>query len=435
MRKSEKIKKNFSNRSLKVLAGTMTVIWILLLCFPIYWMVVSSLSGSSAEQSNEISFWISPPKCYTMIVEYTGDELKQLGDDGVYLQANSLLWRMYNYKMAETGKTQIVIISDGDFITSYSLSKADFEINKNRMWTKNILTHADIERVISVIKESNAVVEEKQKAKVSTKKNTNQYSEEMLADFSTDKDILGTLKECKCYNSYENIFDNYKIAWAYPEKIGLTGGLLQPIANTLFVTLCTTFLSITVTALAAYSLSKLLPRSLKNKMQLLIMASSMVPGTIMLIPKFQVIQNIGLSDSFWALILPACGNFGAMLLFKGTFDAYPNEVLEAARIDGAGELYVFSRLALPAARGVVGVQILTTFAHCWNEYFWPSMIIRDESRYTVALVINYMMNIGSSGGFNVMLALGFIISIPTLLVYAFFQKFLTYGIDFSGVKG
>ena len=204
--------------------------------------------------------------------------------------------------------------------------------------------------------------------------------------------------------------------------------------NTLFVAVLTISLNVFVASLAAYSISKLLPRSIKYKLQLFIMASGMVPATLTLIPKFQVVQNIGLANSLWALILPGCASFGAMLLFKGTFDAYPNEIIEASRIDGAGELYIFLRVALPAAKGVVGVQILSIFASTWNTYFWPSMIIRDESKYTVALILNYMMNIGSNT-YPVLLALGFIISIPTLFVYAFFQKYLTYGIDFSGVKG
>ena len=432
--KKYKMKSSPANKSLKIVSGTLTVVWILLLLFPIYWMVITSLSGSSSQYADDVKFTIDPPEKYTLLVQYTAEEAETLGEEGIYLEANSLLWRMFNYKMADIGKTEVITMIDEKMVKSYSLSKADFEINKSTMWTKNILRHDDIKRALSIIEENDWVVVQTKDIKLPETRNVNEYSKEMIAEFGTDENITGTIVDCTHCESYANLLDNYKIAWAFPRQIGIEGGLLKPIINTLFVAFFTILLNVTISSSAAYSLSKLLPRSLKNKMQLLIMATGMVPPTITLIPKFQVIQNIGLSDNLWAIILPACASFGAMLLFKGTFDTYPNEILEAARIDGAGELYLFLRLALPAAKGIVGVQILTIFASSWNTYFWPSMIIRDENKYTVSLIINYLMNIGSAS-FPVLLALGFIISIPTLLIYAFFQKYLTYGIDYSGIKG
>lgn len=434
VKKRNKLKLSFANRSLKIVAGTLTVVWIALLLFPIYWMIVTSLSGSVNEYSQEFSFTVNVPERYTLLVDYSEEEAKALGEEKMYLEANSILWRMFNYKQANIGKTQVITSVDGKITTSYMLSKADFEINKSKMWTKNILNHKDIERLNDTIKESGWVVVETEKVEMPKVQNRNEFSEKMVVDFSEDKDIVGTVAGCSHCKSYGNLLDNYKIAWAYPNQIGIDGGMAKPIFNTLFVASTTIILTVTISAAAAYSLSKLLPRWLRGKMQLLIMATGMIPGTVTLIPKFQVIQNVGLADSLWALIIPACASFGAMLLFKATFDAYPNEVLEAARIDGAGELYLFFRLALPAAKGVVGIQILSIFAGTWNDYFWPSMVIRDEAKYTVSLVINYLMNI-SSASFNLLLALGFIISVPTLLIYALFQKYLTYGIDYSGIKG
>ncbi len=431
-KRKNKVKLSFANWSLKAVAGVMTVIWLLLLLFPIYWMIITSLSGTGSEYQEKVSFVIDVPLRYTITVDYTEAEAKALGEDGMYLQANSIIWRMHNYQQANVGKTEVIATVEGKQPVSYSLSKANFEINQEKFWTKNILRHEDIQRAIHLIEERNLV--QVKEGSLLKEGNSNEFTEEMLADFLEDENLAGTITGCTQTKSYANLFDNYKIAWAYPDKIGIEGGLLKPIMNTLFVAVATISLNITISSTAAYAISKLLPRSLKGKMQLLIMATGMVPPTITLIPKYQVLQNLGFADSLWAIILPACASFGAVLLFKGTFDAYPNEILEAASMDGAGELYLYFRLALPAAKGVVGVQILSIFASTWNEYFWPSMIIRDESKYTVSLIINYLMNIGSAN-FNVLLALGFLISVPTLLIYALFQKYLTYGIDFSGIKG
>lgn len=433
-KKIRKQKTSAVNKSLKIIASVMTGVWILLLLFPIYWMVITSLSGTDTTYQKEISFSVDVPKCYTTVVEFSNAEAEALGEDGIYLQANSILWRMFNYKKANVGKAEVVILIEDEVMSSYSLSKADFEINKGDMWTKNILKHKDIERVIQLIEEKQIVDIKTEKIKLASKGNTNEYSKEMVSDFSKDEDILGTISNCTISKSYKNLLDNYKIAWDYPNNMGIEGGLAKPIINTILVAVATILLNVIICSAAAYALSKLLPRSLGSKMQLLIMATGMVPATVTLIPKFQVIQNLGLDNSLWAIILPTCATFGAMLLFKGTFDAYPNEIMEAARIDGLGEMGIFLQLALPSAKGVIGVQILSIFATSWNDYFWPSMIIRDENNYTVSLVINYLMNIGSAN-FNVLLALGFLISIPTLIIYALFQKYLTYGIDFSGIKG
>lgn len=432
MKSKNKTLKLNANLMLKALAGLLTTIWILALCFPIYLMLVASFSGGTSEFSESFNLGITVPLKYTVNVDYTNDEIGNISDDELFLQVNSMLWRMYNYKQSKMGMTEVVVSIDGKTMASYSLSKADYEINKPRMWTKNVLNHIDIERVVSVIK-SDGYISKGNNSEDYKNGFKNRFTKEISEDFSKDEDILGTIKGCTAKKSYGCMFENYKIAWAYPKSIGLKTGMIKPIFNTIFVAIMKIALNIFVSALAAYSMSKLLPRGLKYKIQMIILASSMVPATLMLIPKYQVIQSIGLNDSLWALIIPGCASLGSLMLFKGTFDAYPNGILEAASLDGASEFYKFFRIVLPAAKGIIGVQIFSIFGSVWNEYFWPSMVIRDENKYTVSLVLNYMMNIDSKG-FDVLLAVGFIISIPTLLLYAFFQKFLTYGIDFSGVK-
>lgn len=432
MKSKNKTLKLNANLMLKALAGLLTTIWILALCFPIYLMLVASFSAGTSEFSESFNLGITVPLKYTVNVDYTNDEIGNISDDELFLQVNSMLWRMYNYKQSKMGMTEVVVSIDGKTMASYSLSKADYEINKPRMWTKNVLNHIDIERVVSVIK-SDGYISKGNNSEDYKNGFKNRFTKEISEDFSKDEDILGTIKGCTAKKSYGCMFDNYKIAWAYPKSIGLKTGMIKPIFNTIFVAIMKIALNIFVSALAAYSMSKLLPRGLKYKIQMIILASSMVPATLMLIPKYQVIQSIGLNDSLWALIIPGCASLGSLMLFKGTFDAYPNGILEAASLDGASEFYKFFRIVLPAAKGIIGVQIFSIFGSVWNEYFWPSMVIRDENKYTVSLVLNYMMNIDSKG-FDVLLAVGFIISIPTLLLYAFFQKFLTYGIDFSGVK-
>ena len=436
LRKKNKntIKTSPVNRALKWIAGTLTIVWIVALMVPIYMMLVSSLTAVDTQYSDKVTLTVNAPECYTTMLEYTKEQAETLGDEGIYLEANSVLWRTFNYKMANTGKAQAIVLIDGDPTVSYTLSKANFESNQEHLWSKSRLDYRDIKRVISVIEESNWVKEKREDIELPKTKNQNEYSKDMLKEFSEDENFVANITECTHAKSYENIFDNYIVAWNYTSRMGLEGGMSKPMLNTVYIAVMEIVLNVTFCAAMAYALSKLLPRFLKHKMLLLVMASGMIPGTVTLIPRFQLLNTMGLMDSFWGLILPNVTSFGAVLLFKGCFDNYPNEILEAADMDGAGELYKFFKFVLPAAKGVIGVQIFTVFASAWNEYFMPSLIIRDENKYTVALVLNYLLNVRSAP-YNITLALGFLISIPTLLIYAFFQKYLTNGIDYSGIKG
>ena len=104
-----KLKTSPADRALKLIAGALTILWIGLLLFPIYWMVVASFSVNASEYTEEVSFLVKVPLRYTLTMDYTKQEAEQLGEDGMNLQANSLLWRMYNYKKADIGKAMVIM--------------------------------------------------------------------------------------------------------------------------------------------------------------------------------------------------------------------------------------------------------------------------------------------------------------------------------------
>ncbi|MDD6479523.1 MAG: carbohydrate ABC transporter permease [Oscillospiraceae bacterium] len=427
-----KIKLSFSDKIFKGIATILTVMWIALLFFPIYWMVVSSFKDASVQYADPPQFNVSFPLEYTVYVDY--DE--EPSEETLHKDANLILWRMFGVTGAQIGKAKVIARVDGKAVQSAYISKADYVINRKQLWTKSILSQKDILSAIPRITEQDCITFDKEEVKLPKKQLSNEYTEKMSELFSNDEFITGSVKSCTYTKSPANFFDNYKIAWDYPRDLGLENGLIQPILNSLFIAVMEFFVLVSVSTLAAYSVSKLLPRSVKNKVMIIILMSGMVPGTVTLIPKYQVVQNLGLADSFWAIILPAAASFGAMLLFKGTFDAFPDSIIEAARLDGAGEMQIFLKFIIPSGAAIIGFQAITIFAGVWNDYFWPMMVLRDQSKYTVALVMNILLNgSGAAPDYSVTLALGFMISIPTLIIYAVFQKAFTYGFDYSGLKG
>ena len=249
-KRKNKLKTSPADRALKLIAGALTILWIGLLLFPIYWMVVASFSVNASEYTEEVSFLVKVPLRYTLTMDYTKQEAEQLGEDGMNLQANSLLWRMYNYKKADIGKAMVIMTVEGEKPVSFSLAKADVEINKEKYWSKNILNHTDIERVADKIKEAN-IISVNTNAKLPTEEGSDAFTEEMAADFSEDKDITGTVTGCTQCKSYESTFENYKIAWAFPERVGLKTGLLLPMLNTIFVAVMMIVLNIVISSAAA----------------------------------------------------------------------------------------------------------------------------------------------------------------------------------------
>lgn len=427
-----KIKLSFSDKIFKCGAAALTVMWIVLLFFPIYWMVVSSFKDASVQYANPPQFNVTIPLEYTVYIDYDQEPTEET----LYNDTNLILWRMFSVTGAQIGKAKVISRVDDKAVQSASISKADYVINRKQLWTKSILSQKDILSAIPRIKEKDCIEFVTESVKLPKKQLSNEYTKKMTELFLDDEFITGSVESCTYKKSYENFFDNYKIAWDYPRELGLENGLIQPILNSLFIAVVEFFVLVSISTLAAYSVSKLLPRSVKNKVMIIILMSGMVPGTVTLIPKYQVIQNLGLSDSFWAIILPAAASFGAMLLFKGTFDAFPDAIIEAARLDGAGEMKIFLKFIIPSGSAIIGFQAITIFASVWNDYFWPMMVLRDQSKYTVALVMNILLNgSGAAPDYSVSLALGFMISIPTLIIYAIFQKAFTYGFDFSGLRG
>ncbi len=434
--KKNKIRMSAGNKILKGIALTLTIVWIFLLLFPIYWMLSSSVKDETAQYANPPQFAIKPPNAYTFEIEYTQEQADEAGKKGMFLDANLILWRAYEVSGANIGQVSVIATVEGEPETQYTLTKSARNINKSKMWSKAYLLTKDIEQVIDYIETKGFVDVKENNVKFPKKMYENQYTEQMLEKFSEDTEFLGSITGCTYYGNWKNLIENYKIAWAYPESFGMEGGLTKAISNTVFVAIVQFGLTTIITSLAAYSLSKLLPHGLKGKMLILIMMSGMIPATLTLIPQYQVVQGLGLHNSLWAVILPSIASFGSTVLYKGIYDAFPDSILEAARIDGANEFQIYGMFAIPASVALLGYNAITTFASVWGTYMWPSMVLRDQNKYMLGQVVYTLLN-GSGGGgdYATNLALGFLVSIPTLVIYALFQKTLNYGFDYSGLKG
>lgn len=222
-------------------------------------------------------------------------------------------------------------------------------------------------------------------------------------------------------------FDNY-------EYILKEFGILSYIKNSLIVTVCTTALQCMVCALAGYGFGKLkFPGS--DKLFLLCTATMMIPTTCLIIPMFLMMNKIGWVNTFLPLIIPAALTYTyGVFLFRQFVKSVPDELEEAALIDGAGSLRIFFSIILPLVKpAFVTVAILGALGS-WNDYMGPLIYLNDQSKYTAQLALGFFSGQFVSD-YHLLLAAIFLTILPVIVLYLFTQKYFIQSVASSGLKG
>jgi multiple sugar transport system permease protein len=168
----------------------------------------------------------------------------------------------------------------------------------------------------------------------------------------------------------------------------------------------------------------------------LVLLTIMIPSSVILVPLYYMMNELGLVNTLAALILPNLSTaFGIFLVRQFAF-GIPDELLEAARSDGASEWHVFFRIALPMLRPAIASLTVFAFTFQWNRFLWPLTVVHTANVDTVSLALNGLRSYSSSVQFtNVVMAGAAISIIPSVLVFAFLQRYLAEGIATTGVKG
>ena len=203
-------------------------------------------------------------------------------------------------------------------------------------------------------------------------------------------------------------------------------------ANTILLVVLTILASLTVNPLAAYALSRF-RLAATEKILLFLLATMAFPAAVTAIPGFLLIRDLGLLNTFAALVLPSVASGMSIFVLKGFFDALPRELYEAAAIDGAGEWTVFRRITLPLTTPILAVNALNAFIHAYASWEWAFLVCQKESHWTLAVWMYQMSQTFAHQPWCVMA--GFVVvSIPTAAVFLFCQKIIMRGIVLPSMK-
>ncbi len=202
--------------------------------------------------------------------------------------------------------------------------------------------------------------------------------------------------------------------------------------NSVFITVVATLLTLLINSMAAFALSKYQFKG-QRAVFLLIIATLMIPPTIILVPVFLVINSVGLLNSLWGVILPAIATPTGVFLLRQYMLTIPDELLEAARMDHASEWRIYWRIILPLAAPALAVLAIFSVMWRWNDFLLPLIVLSKSEFFTLQLALNSFQG-ELNTQWHYLLAMTVITLIPITLVFAFLQKYITTGIASAGVK-
>lgn len=223
-------------------------------------------------------------------------------------------------------------------------------------------------------------------------------------------------------------WQNYATVWMNEEA-----SMLRAFANTLYIALFSIVGQMFISSLAAYSFAKINFKG-KQVVFMLFLSSMMVPSQLTIIPRFMLFKTIGLYNNLWAIILPAFFGATSIFMLRQFYMGLPNDLIEAAKIDGAGHLRIFLRIMLPLTKAALMSLIILAFISSWNEYMAPLIFLVKKELYTVSQNIQWYM-LDEFKEHNLTMAAATSAIVPVVILFIVGQKYFVEGIATSGVKG
>lgn len=223
-------------------------------------------------------------------------------------------------------------------------------------------------------------------------------------------------------------WENYAAVWTDPDV-----SMLHAYMNTAFITVFGTVVQLIIASLAAYAFAKIRFQG-KGVVFTLFLATMMMPTEVTIVPRFILFKTVGLYNNLWAIILPHFFNATAIFLLRQFYIGLPDDLMEAAKIDGAGHARIFLQILMPLTKASLISLMVLSFISCWNEYMSPLIFLVKKPLYTISQVIRWYM-LDDLQRYDLNMAAATSAIIPVVVLFIFCQRYFVEGIATSGVKG
>ncbi|MFG1687077.1 carbohydrate ABC transporter permease [Nonomuraea sp. NPDC049269] len=203
--------------------------------------------------------------------------------------------------------------------------------------------------------------------------------------------------------------------------------------NSVIVAVFTVLGTLLFCSMVGYALAKL-DFAGKRALFLLVLVTLMVPGVVTFIPLFVVVSKLGMVSTYPALIIPFLTGPMGVFLMRQFISEIPDALIEAARIDGAGEVRIFTRIILPLCGPALATLAILTFLGSWNNFLWPLVVAQTEDMYTLPVALS-LYSVGQNAtNYGVLLAGSVLVITPVLLLFVALQRYFIQGIAATGIK-
>ena len=472
-------KKTRGNKVFRITCYVITIVALLLLYFPIYWMFTSLTKDSIEAEQIPPKLYFTIPHDYQIVLNTEGAEgyvgkTDEEQEEQFIFESLDILWMTMDRSLhLNCHSLEIIRVENGRVLAKAKLNYNTFtewkkksQDNEEGMAENLLFTDRVSEKIISRWREGNRESDRAKYERLITLLIKDGYSygidEEYKAKGNNDEfstrisDYIATVRNP---DSYISDLERITLVTAKIGEItysgnfwGMFGAFARAVAkyantqfgyfgyflNSIKLSLVQVVITIFFTGGCAYAMSCLMSKKMSSMCFYALLVTMMIPGVVNIIPLYNFYLSLGWKNTIWPFAFACIGSPWWIIIFRGIFGSMAKELREAAKIDGAGEMRIYFQIMMPLAQSMFVVLGLRTFIATWNSYFWENLLFTQESTYNLTLVVRQSMSATDATGKQdgaVHMAMALLAAIPTLFIFAFFQKYLVKGLTFEGLKG
>ena len=437
-----------SERFLKIVAVTVSLLFAALMLYPLVFAVSSAMKHNS--QIYKVPPKLLPGKANSVsfVLDYTGQEFQNAEEmKDQMLKDNVLVMFGTNFKFADQSIMEIHVYGTREGRTLFHSRahqmklqmECDYGIYKRTAIKKEILLHDD--RYVRACESIGYEFDEKGIDKVPEEGLADDFQDQIAPVIQEKYTTAGTLvsignrtKNLLSLESFKYYLD--MPAYIYPQSERVVKyGFLTFVMNSVIVIGFAMIAQVILCSVCAFVISRQLSQRAGKFVLMFFLGGMMIPFASIMLPQLIMYREMGAYNNYAALLLPFLYPYGFYVyLYKGFFDQIPGSYFEAAALDGAGSWYLYSRICMPLSKPIISLIALQTFIGNWNDFFWAWLVTEDQNLWTLNVALyNISNNAGTKQ--NALMGLAVVTITPVILLSILFSRQLKQSIAASGVKG
>ena len=437
-----------SERFLKIVAVTVSLLFAALMLYPLVFAVSSAMKDNS--QIYKVPPKLLPGKANSVsfVLDYTGQEFQNAEEmKDQMLKDNVLVMFGTNFKFADQSIMEIHVYGTREGKTLFHSRahqmklqmECDYGIYKRTAIKKEILLHDD--RYVRACESIGYEFDEKGIDKVPEEGLADDFQDQIAPVIQEKYTTAGTLvsignrtKNLLSLESFKYYLD--MPAYIYPQSERVVKyGFLTFVMNSVIVIGFAMIAQVILCSVCAFVISRQLSQRAGKFVLMFFLGGMMIPFASIMLPQLIMYREMGAYNNYAALLLPFLYPYGFYVyLYKGFFDQIPGSYFEAAALDGAGSWYLYSRICMPLSKPIISLIALQTFIGNWNDFFWAWLVTEDQNLWTLNVALyNISNNAGTKQ--NALMGLAVVTITPVIPLSILFSRQLKQSIAASGVKG